>query len=228
VFGGDSRGKVAVVYNGIERPPALDPHARRIMRDVDHLLPDAPLIGYSGRLHPEKGIETLLAAFKVLSEKIPAARLWIVGAPMPGEESYQDVIVSVSEKLGLKNLVKFWGWQPDGTELMSCFDLCVVPSLREPFGRVTVEAMMLGVPVVAAASGGTLEIIADGEDGLLFPPGDAGALAARCLKLINDPTLKQRLIRHAAEKATSKFGQAQYIAGTLAVYAPLAGEQTSR
>ena len=224
VFGNNARGKVAVVYNSIDQPLALTADVRQSMRGAHGIPPNAPLIGYIGRLHPEKGLETLLTAFKSIAEKLPAARLWIIGAPMPGEEPYQDTLLGITRQLGIAGSVRFWGWRHDATGLMNCFDLCVVPSVREPFGRVTVEAMMLGVPVVATASGGTLEIIDDGVDGLLFPPGDAVALAGRCLKLINDTGVKNRLTNHAAEKATRTFGKAQYIAGTLAVYASLAGQ----
>ncbi len=223
IYGSDPAGKVSVVYNQVDCIAPLDTRRRHELRAAAGVSRNDHLMGFVGRLHPEKGIEVMLAALALVRARRPEVRLWLIGAPMPGEEPYQGTLLDQARRLGVVEAVRFWGWRRDAVELMGCFDLCVVPSLNEPFGRVTVEAMLMGVPVVATAAGGTLEIIQDGREGLLVKPGDAAALACGCLTLIGDPILAERLARHAKETARTRFGKAQYVNGVLAVYDALAG-----
>ncbi|MDO9390265.1 MAG: glycosyltransferase, partial [bacterium] len=172
VYGSDPGEKVVVVYNHVPSPEKLTSVKREKLRLNNGISDKQPLIGFVGRLHPDKDIETLLKGFKFILKSIPKASLWIVGGTMPGEEKYRKQLEEYAAKLEVSDKVLFFGWRKDATELMACFDLLVVPSKKEPFGRVTVEAMMLGIPVVATASGGTLEIIENNKNGLLFDTGD--------------------------------------------------------
>jgi glycosyltransferase involved in cell wall biosynthesis len=90
-------------------------------------------------------------------------------------------------------------------------DVVVHASANEPFGLTIVEAMALGKPVVAAASGGPLEIVSDGVDGLLVPHGDAGGLAAAVMRLLGDPELAARL-GEAAQHRAGEFSSRRYAA----------------
>jgi D-inositol-3-phosphate glycosyltransferase len=80
-------------------------------------------------------------------------------------------------------------------------EVAVVPSLHEAFGLVALEAMACGIPVVAAAVGGLKEIVQEGESGLLFPPGNASALAQALVTLLTNETLRQRLAQGALRRA---------------------------
>ncbi|MDP2807185.1 MAG: glycosyltransferase family 4 protein, partial [bacterium] len=218
VYGLDPGKKVAVVYNCVKTPEQLSPEKRKEIRAKNGVSEKQFLIGYVGRLHPDKDIVTLLEGFKLLLVSIPEARLWIVGGAMPGEEQYTESLKHTSEKQGISRNTVFFGWRKDALELMGCFDLLVVPSKKEPFGRVTVEAMMLGIPVVATASGGTMEIVDDNITGLLFAPGDHQALAEKILYLLKDPTLKKELTVRAKNEVLKRFGKQQYIGGVQKVY----------
>lgn len=224
VYGSDSPQKVTVVYNYVKPLEKLTPEMRKKIRAEKELSEKQPLIGYVGRLHTDKDIETLLDGFKVVLGSIPNARLWIVGGAMPGEEKYQHLLERYSYKLGISGKAVFWGWRDDATKLMGCFDVLVVPSKKEPFGRVTVEAMMLGVPVVATASGGTLEIIEDNRTGLLFNPGDSRQMAHKCIELLNDPKKASRMTSLAKNEVERKFNIKKYIGGVQDVYDSLAGK----
>lgn len=107
--------------------------------------------------------------------------------------------------MGLTDTVRFLGYRDDVPALLRGSDLFVLPSLWEPFGIAAVEAMALGVPVVACASGGVPEIITDGENGVLVPPGDPAALAAGIRRVLSDPFLVVRMIAKARKTAKSRF-----------------------
>jgi len=224
VYGADPGRKVSVVYNYVDPPILPIGREPKDIRAENGCPVNAPLIGYSGRLHQAKGLETLLAGFKQILNVLPGAKLWIVGGAMPGEERYTENLKKMVEKMEITDSVKFFGWRGDAMKLMSCFDVLAVPSQKEPFGRVTVEAMLLGVPVVATASGGTLEIIEDNRTGMLFNPGDHQGLAENILNLLKDPVLKKEMTVRAKNEALKRFGKRQYIMGVESVYDSLAGK----
>jgi glycosyltransferase involved in cell wall biosynthesis len=224
VYGKDPAQKISVIYNHVEPPKLPADKAPGKIRTENGCPVNAPLIGYSGRIHPAKGLETLLPGFAQILHALPEAKLWIVGGVMPGEEQYLEGLKTTAKKMKIADSVKFFGWRGDALELMSCFDVLVVPSQKEPFGRVTVEAMMLGIPVAATASGGTLEIIEDNKTGLLFDPGDSRQLAQKCLEVLSDPGKTKRLTILAKSEVDRKFGGEQYIGGVQRVYDSLAGK----
>ena len=88
---------------------------------------------------------------------------------------------------------------------MSACDIFVLPAPAEPFGLVLIEAMALGKPVIAAAAGGPLEIVADGETGLLFEPGNAASLAQAIKRLLADPELRQRMGKAGRKRYEEHF-----------------------
>jgi glycosyltransferase involved in cell wall biosynthesis len=97
-----------------------------------------------------------------------------------------------------------------------------MPSFEEPFGLVFAEAMAMGKPVVALASGGALEVVADGETGLLSPPGDAGALADNISRLLADPALRESMGRAGRERVERLFRSERLCEDYAAFYHSLA------
>ncbi len=97
------------------------------------------------------------------------------------------------------------GFRSDVSALMAACDIFVLPAPAEPFGLVLIEAMALGKPVIAAAAGGPLEIVADGETGLLFEPGNAGSLAGAMRRLLADPDLRRRMGIAGRRRYAQKF-----------------------
>ena len=90
------------------------------------------------------------------------------------------------ETAGLADKVRFLGWRSDVDEIMGCFDIFVLPSLNEGMGRVLVEAMAAGLPIVASRVGGIPDLIKDGQNGILIPPADATALGNAISDLVKD------------------------------------------
>lgn len=148
---------------------------------------DRPVVGFVGRLDANKGVEDILAAAREVD-----ARFLIAGARLMSPRSYEDELRRQAAALP-PGRVEMLG-RIDGPEaLLARADVLVVPSRREPWGRVAAEGLIAGVPVVAADSGGLPEIVTDGVDGLLYPPGDVPALVERLRALVDDPSLRVRL-----------------------------------
>jgi glycosyltransferase involved in cell wall biosynthesis len=144
-------------------------------------------VGIVGRLSPWKGQDVFLRAFAAAFPDGPE-RAVVVGAPLFGEDSFATRLHRLAGELGVADRVEFRGFREDVAGELSRLDVLVHAStLPEPFGQVVVEGMAAGLPVVAAAAGGPLEIVTDGVDGVLVPPGDPAALAARLRALAGDP-----------------------------------------
>jgi glycosyltransferase involved in cell wall biosynthesis len=108
-------------------------------------------------------------------------------------------------ELHLADNVIFTGQRRDVARLMAASDIYAMPSLYEPFGLVFAEAMAMRLPVVALNTGGTIEVVAHDQTGLLSEPGDVAALAANILVLIRDGELRKRLGSNGRRRAEERF-----------------------
>jgi glycosyltransferase involved in cell wall biosynthesis len=138
------------------------------------------------RLHPKKGLDTLLEALRRLP---PDVIVWLAGdGPLRRE------LETLAKKLGVIDRVRFLGWRTDRAALLRAADICVLPSRYEPFGTVILEAWAAGTPLIACASAGPAATVEDGVTGLLTPIDDAGALADALKRALNDEELRRRLV----------------------------------
>lgn len=179
-----------VVYPGVDVPNG------RVGRMTPRI-PGETALGTAGRLVPLKGIVYLIRALAVLHRDIPGVRLEIAGS---GPE--RPALEHEVQSHGLGDRVRFLGWRTDLGPLMETWDVYVQPSLGEPFGIAALEAMAVGLPVVATAAGGLPELVEDGRTGWLVPPRDSGALAERLRALLLNPD--QRHIMGSAGRARAK------------------------
>jgi glycosyltransferase involved in cell wall biosynthesis len=162
---------------------------------------------YAGRLAADKGVETAIEAiqFLVHDQGIKHARLSLAGS---GSADYTHHLHHLVARAGLESYVKFLGWIPyeEMPSLMRQFDALLVPSKwPEPFARVVLEGMILGLAVVASTSGGTGEIIVDGENGLLFAPDDSQGLTQKLANLAADEGLLQKLQENGRKTVVEDF-----------------------
>lgn len=169
---------------------------RKSLTDGSHL------VGFVGRVIPEKGIFQFVRLIAELRVRAVDVRGLIVG----GGSAEADA-QALARELGVHAAVQFTGAvDPERVPLyMSVADTLVVPSHYEAQGLVAIEAMLMGLPVVAFEVGGLREIVVDGETGITVPAGDVGALTAAVERLIETPELRTRLALRAREKAESKF-----------------------
>jgi len=163
---------------------------------------DAKLVGIVGRLQPWKGQAIFLHAAAQVARHHPEVRFVVVGGAVLGwEGDYPQQLQRLAEGLGIADVVHFAGHQDDVYPWFDAIDIVIHASDYEPFGLVLVEAMALGKPLVAAAAGGPLEIVDDGQSGLLIPPGNAHALASAVNRLVEDPALAEVLSSGARDQA---------------------------
>lgn len=140
------------------------------------------LIGYVGRLAPEKGVDTLLRAMPEVLLHLPDARLVVIG-----DGSERQYLESLTQSLSLNASVTFIGARYDASQLMYALDVLVMPSLTEGYGLTAVEAMAAARPVIASNVGALPEVVEDGRTGYLVPPCDPNALARRIVDVLNNP-----------------------------------------
>lgn len=191
----DSLGELDVPVTIVHHAIALEPTAHPATAGRPFTA------GVLGRLAPWKGQTVFLEAF---ARAFPegAERAVVIGAALFGENEYAQSLEALPRRLGIESRVEFRGFCEDVSGELARLDALVHASvLPEPFGRVVVEGMAAGLPVVASAAGGPGEIIEDGVDGLLYPAGDVAALASALQRLAADSGLRARLGEAAAGSA---------------------------
>lgn len=201
---------VRVVYNGIDPTPfeaVTDEDVERLRADIG--LNGAPLVGVFSRLAPWKGQHVLLDALA----KLPGLHALLVGDTLFGpDRGYDKTLNDQADRLGLSDRVHFLGFRRDVPALMKLVDLVAHTSTApEPFGRVIVEAMFAGRPVVATNAGGAAELVDSGRTGLLVPPGDAEALRRALDRLRDEPKLRETLVAGGAADASARFGASRML-----------------
>jgi glycosyltransferase involved in cell wall biosynthesis len=172
-----------------------------------------PTILAVGRLTSEKGHAVLLSAMPRVLQGLPEARLVICGQ---GPE--QRSLSNRAEAEGIASRVEFAGFVPDVRQRLAQADVLVMPSLSEGLGVAVLEAMAMGKPVVASNTGGLPEAVADGETGLLVPPGNAEALAGALLALLEDPDRAQAMGKAGRRRAVDHFDRRVIVDRMLSLY----------
>jgi len=198
--------RVHVVPNGVDttlfRPGPPDPEVRMRWE-----LGNGPVLGFVGGLRPWHGVEALPALLDRLNQRYPGLRLTIVGeGPLRGKLE-RDL-----RARGLAQSAVFTGWLPheEVASLIRQFDVALAPYPRPKhdfyFSPLKLfEYMACGVPVVTTGLGQIVEVVRDGETGLLYPPGESAALTTACDRLLADPDLRRRLGRTAAKEVHGQY-----------------------
>lgn len=201
---GGRMDKIGVVHNGIDPTPFVEVDRAAVAAVRAELgLGAVPVVGVFSRLAPWKGQDVLLDALAAL----PRVHALLVGAALFGEEvHYAASLHEQAERLGLADRVHFLGFRSDIPALLHGVDVVVHTSTApEPFGRVVVEGMMAGRPVVATRAGGVPEIIDDGRTGILVAPGDVQALTRAIDRLLTSPEEAQTLAEAGRKEAMKRF-----------------------
>jgi glycogen(starch) synthase len=201
------RGHVADIFDIDERriaviPNGIDPSEMRPAGDLQALRkefaePHEKLVLFVGRLVYEKGFQLALEALPSVVEKVENVRFLVAGSG-----THEAALKAQAEQLGLSEHGSFLGWIGDDVlhSLYRIADLCVVPSIYEPFGLVALEAMASGCPCIVADTGGLREVVPLGERvGLRFNGGDAEHLGVMIERLLVDEQLRERHVTEASE-----------------------------
>jgi len=222
VAAGGKPSLVTVVHNGIDPAPfdTLSPHACREVRAELGIPVDAFVVGIFSRLHPWKGQSVLLDAVA----RMPGVHALVVGGALfSGEAPYELELRARAEQPSYAGRVHMLGARDDVPRLLAACNVVVHASvLPEPFGRVLVEAMLAGRPVIASNAGGVPEIVTDGETGVLVPPGDARALGEALDALRRDAARTSAMARRGAARARERFSRDAMLAGVRRVVSEVA------
>jgi glycosyltransferase involved in cell wall biosynthesis len=208
---GIASAKIRTVYNGIDLG-RFRPNAGRSarVREGLGLAPGQPAIALIGQLLPHKGHQTLIESAPKILRRFPSARFFIVGS-LENPPYEAELRKSIAEA-GCESSFVFTGWRSDMQDLIGAIDISVVPTLTpEPAALSLMETMALSRPLVATRSGGTPELVPDGEAGLLFSPGRADELADCVLELLTNPDRAARLSSAGRRRMEDRFSEERHL-----------------
>jgi glycogen(starch) synthase len=220
---GVAPARITAIPNGIDAADlVVAPAPELTVLRARFAAPDERLVLLVGRLVYEKGFHLALDALAALVRAGQPVRFVVAGSGMAERE-----LKSQARKLGLTRHGSFLGWT--GDDLLHCLyrvaDLCIVPSIYEPFGLVALEAMASGCLCVVADTGGLRELIpADGTAGLRFACNDADALAQLLAGVLTDDRARMQLVAEAREHVL-RFDWTEVARRTLSVYTAVAAHQ---
>jgi len=205
-----------VVHAGVP-VPKIGERRRRQPPDATDMV-----IGIACRLVPVKGLTYLLRAIALLRAEFPAVRLELAGG---GPE--WGAIEAEAVSLGIRDRVNLVGWHKKLEPLMAGWDIFVLPSLDEGCGVALLEAMAMGLPVVASAVGGLPEVVEEGQSGYLVPPADPQALAKSLRVLLRDPALRCAMGGAGRERVRRHFSADAMTAAVTAIYDEILAANTT-
>lgn len=214
--------KLEVVYNGLTIK--RDSNASCNGLEQLGICMDLPVVGMVGRVSHWKGQEVFLRAAALVRDSGAQCQFICIGGVFDGATEPLDSLLALRSRLGMEREFIVEGFRRDAPELVGSFDALVVPStLPEPFGMVILEAMAAGVPVVASAHGGPLEILEHGKSGWLVEPSNPQALAVAISTLLSDPEQRFRLGQAGKRRFEALFTVEKQVAHVESVLQQTAG-----
>lgn len=210
---GINREKIEVIYNGINQKDIKEINNYQEIKRKLNIPENSIIIGAAGRITVEKGHAFLLDAFQQALRIRPDLFLLIAG-----EGKLRKTLAERIDALGLKSRAEFIGYRPDMNNIYALMDIFVLPSLVEGMPNVILEAMCHGKPVIATEVGGVPEIIDDGVNGMIVPPGDAEALGEKILFLVEKKERRERIGNIAKEKVKEHFDLRHMVQGYHELY----------
>jgi glycosyltransferase involved in cell wall biosynthesis len=216
------RRKHFTIYNSVETEKIrriADATDRKALRQELGIPPDAPVIGIVGRLAEQKGHTLLLDAFATVVAQSPEVVLLVVG-----EGPLRPTLAEQADHLGIGRSVYWMGRQSQEEvfRLYATMDIFVMPSLYEGFGLTAAEAMAAGLPVIGTRVDGLSEIIADGETGILIPPGDINTLARSMLTLLWQPANRKVMGENGRRRVEQLFSSEEFGRSMITAYTAFA------
>lgn len=213
VAAGVQAEKIVNLPNGVE--------VASITAKSDYALHEPARLIFVGRLHEQKGLDTLLAAYQRLLARLPdrQVRLRLLGdGPLRAE------LVRLAASLGVTEQIEFMGTTPEVYGYLLQSDIFVLPSRAEGHSNALLEAMACGLPVLASDIQANAEVVGVGRSGLTFAVGDPESLARNLARLLDEPDLRERLGRAARQVATDCYGMSAVADRYVALYREILGQ----
>jgi len=206
------------IFDGIDLASCVPGHGAAVRREFG-IPADAPVVGIVGHIQPWKGQLLAVEAVARARRRIPDLRCLVVGGVHRRGVEYAERLRERIAAPDLAGHVVLTGARRDVLACMDAMDVVLHTSIdREPFGRVLIEAMAVGRPVIAPREGGPLVIVADGETGLLVPPRDPDALAAGIVELLSDSSRRLAMGRAARARVEKVFGIREHVRAVEGVF----------
>ena len=153
-----------------------------------------------GNLKPQKNAADFVAAAAKVAARLPEARFVFIG-----DGPQRRALEAKAFSLGLEGIFMFLGWRRDGAQWLAASDVFAMTSLWEGLPRALVEALRTGLPSVCYATDGVVDVLRDGENGFLVPPGDVDVFAERLIRLLEDADLRRKLGAAASSSIGPEF-----------------------
>ena len=205
---GSARPKSSVIPNALESLP----------RSREPRISPPLTIGCLGLIGRQKRTRLFVEAAGILARRWSDMRFIVAGRPGSGEEEVLDKCRTRVAELGLEDRFEWLGFVQEPSTVYERLHVLVHPAVYEGFGRVLIEAMSWGLPVVAVDSGASPEIIRNGETGRIVPPESPEALAAAIIHCLEDPVRYSRMSRAAMLDAARRFAPDQHVRRVIEVY----------
>jgi glycosyltransferase involved in cell wall biosynthesis len=194
---------ISVIHNGIDTDAWARNRVSNTLREELNLGQVFPVIGYVGRIMPEKDLETWLRAAALVAKRLPEARFVLVGEGK--DDGTLGELKRLASELGIAKHIHFPGYRSDLLPVYAAFDLFLLSSRREGLPNSILEAMALGLPVVTTDVAGAKELVVDGETGYVLPQGDAETIARALIALSENDSLRRCMSNAGRERVEREF-----------------------
>lgn len=198
------RRKVQLINNGVTMPNPISDTQKITLKNELGLAEDTLVLGFVGRLfNDHKRMTDLLEAISLIKQKQ-------IKLLMVGDGRDRGLVEEKIKELGISEQVILVGYQSNTSLYYSIMDIFCIPSAREGFGLVAVEAMLFGLPVIASEVGGLKDVVVDGETGFLVPPRSPESIAEKIQILIDQPQLRKQMGEKGRQRALRHFTAERY------------------
>lgn len=218
--------KTAIVHNGID---VCQPAGQSVRLHTGSAA-GRFVVAVVGQIAPWKRQHDAIQAFASFCQSVPNSELWIVGEPKFRDENlqYAKTLETMVHRLDIADRVRFLGFRTDVANVMASVDVLLVPSENEPFGRVVIEGMLAGKPVIGTRGGGIPEIVIDGQTGYLVETGDTSAMVKRLRLLHADSLLAQQMGKRGRVRIGESFSIQSKVEQIHAEYRSLISSRSAR
>ena len=205
--GTNTNNKLRVIYNAQERDESDKHNSLNCINGVE---PADWLVAVVGTLQKRKAQDDAIRAVKIAERVITNIKLLLIG---DGQKEHKDYLKKLCLELDIAKRIVFTGYRNDVPQILSRCKLLLMPSWNEPFGRVIIEAMAAGIPVVGTNSGGAKEIIQEGTTGYLVPPKKPEEIAKKIIYLFHHPDLAKQMGNNGKKVVEERFSVQNYTRG---------------
>lgn len=216
--------RVCRIYNGLDPDAMALSQNKGELKKEFHVRDNQPLIGIVGNIDRWKGQIVVLKAVNIVKNHYPNIKCLIVGAVCKGAEGYKEELDKYIDDNELRESITFTGFRKDIPDILNILDIFIHSSIEpEPFGRVILEAMAMGVPVIATDAGGPTEIIENGVSGILVPMNDSDSMAEAVAYLLSNPEATRDVGEKGKQRLKELFSTKRMVGETEKAYEEIFG-----